>query len=132
MHSLFLFYLTGSADKFLASRFSVVGKIATSLVNPLVFTFLREAISGPVLVAGAMVLERPNNLSGATARDIGMFVLLGCMIWTNQFLYIMGISISGAIVGSVLQPAAPVFTTLIAILFKIEPPSVLKVLFRIP
>jgi drug/metabolite transporter (DMT)-like permease len=93
-------------------------------MNPIVFSFLREGLSAPILLAAAVIVERPSP----DPRDSGWFFALGIVgIFGTQLFYILGISISGAIVGSIMQPSIPVWTTLICMIFRLEPPSVLKV-----
>jgi len=105
--------------------FHVIGGDALQYVDPIVFAFYREIISGPALVLIAIVLERvkPN-----IKADWWRFILLGMMLYLNQLLFIEGLALTSATLAAIMQPCIPVFTTFLTLVLRMEKVSVLKVL----
>ena len=55
-------------------------------------------------------------------RELPLFILLGLTgMFGNQLLYLLGIYYTNANIASIFQPAIPVWTTLLAIIVRIEP-----------
>ena len=54
-------------------------------------------------------------------RELPLFIILGLGMFGNQLLYILGVYFTNANIASIFQPAIPVWTTLLAIIVRIEP-----------
>eukprot|EP01122_Echinamoeba_exundans_P009216 TRINITY_DN3206_c1_g1_i1.p1 TRINITY_DN3206_c1_g1~~TRINITY_DN3206_c1_g1_i1.p1 ORF type:complete len:370 (+),score=65.76 TRINITY_DN3206_c1_g1_i1:27-1112(+) len=105
--------------------FSVVARIATASIHPIVFAFLREGFAGPILLTVAVVVDRPQ----LSVPDFGWLSLLAIVgIYVNQLFFVVGASMVEAIVASILQPAIPVWTTLIATVLRMEKLTWMKAL----
>eukprot|EP01120_Amphizonella_sp_Union-15-10_P015276 TRINITY_DN7829_c0_g1_i1.p1 TRINITY_DN7829_c0_g1~~TRINITY_DN7829_c0_g1_i1.p1 ORF type:complete len:317 (+),score=27.61 TRINITY_DN7829_c0_g1_i1:50-1000(+) len=105
--------------------YSVVGKLGIQYMDPIIFSLLRESIAGPLLIVMAVLIE------GVKPRwqDAGWFFILGATgVWGNQLFFILGLNLSGSVVASIMQPAIPVFTTALALIFRLEKPTVLKII----
>lgn len=59
-------------------------------------------------------------------HDLTHVAALGVCLFFNQLLYIIGISLSGVLVATCMQPTIPVFTAMLAVLLKLEAGSVQK------
>lgn len=53
---------------------------------------------------------------------------LGVCLFFNQLMYILGISLSGVLVATCMQPTIPVFTAMLAVCLQLESGSVQKFL----
>ena len=51
---------------------------------------------------------------------------LGVCLFFNQLMYILGISLSGVLVATCMQPTIPVFTAMLAVCLQLESGSVQK------
>jgi len=101
--------------------FSVVGKIALEHMKPIIFAFLREIIAGPLLLIIAAIVERVRP----ERADWWRFVVLGIVLYANQFCYIMGLKLTNsATVTAIMQQLIPVVTAAMAILLRIETLSI--------
>jgi len=104
--------------------YSVIAKLGIQFMDPIIFSLLREACAGPLLLIMAILIEGVQP----RWRDGHWFFLLGLTgVWGNQLFFILGLKYSGPVVASILQPAIPVFTTAIAMILRIEKPTVLKI-----
>jgi len=99
--------------------YSVVSKVAlTDGVDPVVFSFLRDAMATPILLVAAWYLE---GLPRPSQSDLHLFILLGLTgIYGNQLFFILGVNYTTSVNASLMQPSIPVFTTLLAAVFKVE------------
>ena len=61
-------------------------------------------------------------------QDLPHIAALGVCLFFNQLLYIIGISLSGVLVATCMQPTIPVFTAMLAVLLKLESGSIQKFL----
>lgn len=52
---------------------------------------------------------------------------LGILLYCNQLFYILGVSLSGVVMATCIQPGIPVFTVAIAVLLKQEVASYQKI-----
>jgi len=106
--------------------YHVIGKIALDNgTNPIIFAFYREISAGPLLLIIAAIVERfaPNP------KDWWRFLLLGSIgVYGNQLLFVLGLSLTSATQAAIMQPAIPVFTTLITLILRTEKFSSLKLL----
>lgn len=113
--------------------YSVISKIAlTDGVDPVVFSFLRDVMATPILLLAAWYFE---GLPRPSKEDLFLFFLLGLTgIYGNQLFFILGVNYTTSVNASLMQPSIPVFTTFLAILFKVEvldprsPHGLLKIL----
>jgi len=97
--------------------FNVVGKYALSNIKPVVFAFYREVISGPLLLAIAAIVERRKP----ARQDYLRFVLLGTVLYGNQFCFIMGLKLTNsATQTAIMQQCIPVFTTALTCILRME------------
>jgi len=107
--------------------YHVYGKYALDQgVNPLVFSFYREILAGPILVVIAALTERvlPNF-----RKDWWRFIILGTLgVYGNQLLFVLGLWYTSATQAAIMQPCIPVFTTIITLSFRMEKFSFIKVL----
>lgn len=89
-------------------------------VNQLVFSLYRDLLCFPLLLVAARVFER--KLQFPKLAEAPLFIFLGLTgMLGNQLLYIMGIYDSTPNIASVFQPAIPIWTSLLVIIFRIEP-----------
>lgn len=58
--------------------------------------------------------------------DLLHVVALGVCLFFNQLMYILGISLSGVLVATCMQPTIPVFTAMLAVCLQLESGSVQK------
>ena len=59
-------------------------------------------------------------------QDLLHVAALGVCLFFNQLLYILGISLSGVLVATCMQPTIPVFTAMLAVMLKLESGSIQK------
>jgi drug/metabolite transporter (DMT)-like permease len=100
---------------------------------------IREVSATPILIILAYWIEhRPNNKSSSdgspTTRimpqwsDMPSFLLLGLTgIFGNQLFFILGLSTSPSITAAVIQPLAPIWTILFALMLRMEVISMAKI-----
>lgn len=113
-------------------RYSVIGKFGIKAIHPIWFAWIREVCAAPILVLLAWFFEHrvPTKSSdeGPSASrgvpqwaDLPAFLLLGLTgIFGNQLFFILGLSRSPSITAAVIQPIAPIWTIVIALLLKME------------
>ena len=58
--------------------------------------------------------------------DLLHVAALGVCLFFNQLMYILGISLSGVLVATCMQPTIPVFTAMLAVCLRLESGSVQK------
>ena len=61
-------------------------------------------------------------------EDVPRFLALGCCVFGSQFFYLLGLELTSATTVAVLQPAIPVFTTLMAVVVGYERVRLAKLL----
>jgi len=89
-----------------------------SSVDPLVFSFFRDAACFPILLGVAIFLEGKHR---PQLKHVPLFLLLGLTgMFGNQVLFIYGLYFTSSTVASIFQPLIPVITTAFALLFRIE------------
>ena len=113
-------FVVGSV--YLKASLNLVGK--NERFSPLVFAFAREATAAPILYTLAWFSA--GSLLPALS-DCFRVVGLGFCIFASQLLYIFGMGLSGVVVATCMQPAIPVFTILLGVLFKLETASAQKI-----
>lgn len=115
--------------------------------HPIIYAFVREAIAGPImcslawgfsseqdsvitqlLTTGASCTATPSVLAGTLPKQSDLLHVgaLGVCLFFNQLMYILGISLSGVLVATCMQPTIPVFTAMLAVCLQLESGSVQK------
>ena len=93
--------------------------------NPVVFSFYRDIGCFFVLFAGARLLE--GHVKWPALRELPLFILMGVSgCWANQLFYLMGNFYTTADIASIWQPAIPVWTFILSVLFQVEAPPPLR------
>jgi len=107
--------------------YHVYGKYALDQgVNPIIFSFYREIMAGPLLVVIAAFAER---VLPDFRKDWWRFIILGTLgVYGNQLLFVLGLWYTSATQAAIMQPCIPVFTTIITLSLRMEQFSFLKVL----
>lgn len=59
-------------------------------------------------------------------NDVPRIALLGLLLYGNQLFYILGVSLSGVVMATCMQPGIPVCTVAIAVIWKHEQASTRK------
>ncbi len=99
-----------------------------SATNALSLSFLRLAIAAPVFAAAAW-LALKERLFTIQRRDLGVMIIMGCLIAVSQALYIAAIAMVGVSVSTLIAIcAAPVVVALLSALIlgeRITPLTVL-------
>lgn len=117
-------------------RYSVIGKFGIKAIHPIWFALIREVVATPLLVILAYFFEHRKSGSpgsGSANRlpqwsDIPSFLLLGLTgIFGNQLFFILGLSQSKSITAAVIQPIAPIWTMLFALLLGMEVVTITKI-----
>jgi uncharacterized membrane protein len=107
---------------------AIIYKLSLKDLNPIILSFYRQMFSWPVLLVICYFFDRTRP----KREDIKWFVLVGFLgIYLNQLFFTIGIKLAGAILAAVLQLAAPPIAAILAILFKAETFSIVKVRARI-
>ncbi|KAL0029246.1 hypothetical protein WJX79_005217 [Trebouxia sp. C0005] len=92
--------------------------------HPIIYAFTREVLAAPIMCSMAWlssrVLPKRSDLLHVSA--------LGVCLFFNQLMYIIGISLSGVLVATCMQPTIPVFTAMIAVCLRLEAGSIQKFL----
>jgi drug/metabolite transporter (DMT)-like permease len=97
--------------------FHVVGKAVLTEISPLALAGSRVALAAPVLVAVAAWRDR--YLPGW--RDLGWLALLGFLgVFTNQLLFMIGLSYTTASNAAILMPSIPVFALALSVLLRVQ------------
>lgn len=127
---------------FSVSSYTVVGKFGIKAIHPVLFALLREVIATPILILIAYIYEyRPAKKTALPGSDGGMskpllpqwvdmptFLLVGLTgIFGNQLFFILGLSTSPSITAAIIQPIAPIWTLLFALLLRMEFITISKV-----
>jgi len=115
VHAALLFAQLGFAG------FHVVAKAILTHLHPLALAGLRVLVATPLLIAIAWTVDRvvPSR------SDLLRLALLGFLgVFTNQLLFILGLRYTTATNAALLMPAIPVFAAAVAILLRVERPSV--------
>lgn len=82
-------------------------------VNPLIFSFYRDAIAYPVLQTLCLVYDGRVALAW---RDVPRVAFLGLTgMFGNQFLFVMGLDLTNADFAVIMQQVTPVITCVVAI-----------------
>lgn len=104
----------------------MIYKLSLQDMNPIILSFYRQMFSWPLLLVICYFFDR----TIPRKEDIKWFFLVGFLgIYLNQLFFTIGIKLAGAILASVLQLAAPPMAAVLAILFKAEKFSIIKVCF---
>ncbi len=101
--------------------FHVVAKAILLHLHPLALAGMRVLVATPLLMAIAWTIDRvvPSR------SDLPRLALLGLLgVFTNQLLFILGLRYTTATNAALLMPAIPVFAAAVAILMRIERPSI--------
>ena len=98
----------------------VTGKAALAHIPPLALAGMRVLGAVPLVVLGALALERVRP-SRSDWKSLGMLGFLG--VFLNQLAFILGLSLTSASNAAILMPTIPVFATGFALLLRIERPS---------
>lgn len=110
-------HLTLLAVQLLFGGFHVVGKAVLAEVPPLALAGFRVLAATPVLLWVAWSTDRviPKG------RDLAWLALLGFLgVFSNQLLFIVGLSYTTATHASILMPSIPVFTVALGVVLGIE------------
>jgi len=87
-------------------------------VDPLIFSFLRDAGTFPLLFVSSVVIEGYHK---PQLKDAPLFFALGLTgMFGNQVLFIYGLYFTSATIASILQPMIPVLTVAFALILRIE------------
>lgn len=92
--------------------------------NPVVFAFVRECVAGTIMCSLAY-LSTGMLPKKADLMHIGY---LGTLLYCNQLFYILGVSLSGVVMATCMQPGIPVFTVALAVAMKKESASYRKIM----
>lgn len=81
--------------------YTIVAKLAlggkTEGVNPLIFSFLRDGLAFPILLAMAWIVD---GVRAPALADFPRFLMLGLTgMFGNQFLFILGLQITNVTIG---------------------------------
>ncbi|KAL3162391.1 hypothetical protein ABBQ32_010066 [Trebouxia sp. C0010 RCD-2024] len=90
--------------------------------HPIIYAFVREAIAGPIMCGLAWGFSR----TLPKQSDLLHVGALGVCLFFSQLMYILGISLSGVLVATCMQPTIPVFTAMLAVCLQLESGSVQK------
>lgn len=101
----------------LFSGFHVVGKAVLADMPPLALAGLRVLIAAPLLLAVAWWKDR----FLPPLREMPRLALLGLLgVFTNQILFLVGLSYTTASNAAILMPSIPVFALGLSVLFRIQ------------
>ncbi|GMH40336.1 hypothetical protein BSKO_08240 [Bryopsis sp. KO-2023] len=84
--------------------------------NPVVFAFVREIVAGSIMCCLAYLSTGMFPKRG----DLMRIGYLGTLLYCNQLFYILGVSMSGVVMATCMQPGIPVFTVALAVALKME------------
>lgn len=90
---------------------AVAAKVALTALEPLALAAARATLGGALLFA-LHRLARPERVPRADWPRLAGLALLGVVV--NQLLFLVGVSLTGAIAATVLVATIPVFTLLVA------------------
>lgn len=93
-------------------------------VDPIVFAFLRE-LSSAILLCIINYFSTDIKLSKADNFKVR---ILGLLLYLNQLFYILGVSLSGVIIATCMQPTIPAYTMAFALCLGLETSSTRKLL----
>lgn len=103
---------------------AVVGKFGIANFNPAVFTLIRDAIAGPLLILLAFCSK---NAISIPWKDVPWFLISGFCLFTDQICFMFGLKLSSALMASAWTPTHPIFTTVISIIIGWEKPTMPKI-----
>lgn len=89
------------------------------LANPLAGRNTRAPSAGAALLAVATTVHR----TAPRRRDVLRIAGLGLCLFLNQLLFILGLFLAGVTLASCMQPTIPVFTSVLSMICRQEPPS---------
>mmetsp|Transcript_41490 Transcript_41490/g.66710 ORF Transcript_41490/g.66710 Transcript_41490/m.66710 type:complete len:330 (-) Transcript_41490:621-1610(-) len=103
---------------------SVVGKLGIDKFNPVLFALIRDGAAAPILVTMALVMD------GNMPKKIHFprFLVTGLFIFLSQLLFLIGLKLSNAVLGSAWQPSQSIMVTAIAIALRMEKANILKIM----
>lgn len=92
---------------------SIVGKIGLRGANPLLFALIREIVSGSILflIAGREI---------PTMAELSRVMIVGVLLFSNQILYVVGLSQADPVQAAAWQISIPIFTAIIAVMMGYE------------
>lgn len=106
---------------------NVVAQIGLGGINPIVFAFIREGFSGPLLFfAGLFCL--PRGSMKVAREDVGRMIAAGLSVFGMNFFFIMGVKLAGSSTAAIWQPAQPIIATCLAVILRLEHATCLKVM----
>ena len=107
---------------------TVVTKLGLAGTNPIVFAFYRNVAAAALLLPAAWWLERRPCLPGCGGKDADALKIVGvgCLLFTTNLFYTLGLKLSDGVVGAAWQVTGPVFTAAYAMCLGREKPTVLK------
>jgi drug/metabolite transporter (DMT)-like permease len=105
---------------------TVVTKLGLAGTNPIVFAFYRNVAAAAFLLPAAWWLERRPCLPCCGGKDALKVIGVGCLLFTTNLFYTLGIKLSDGVVGAAWQVTGPVFTAAYAMCLGREKPTVLK------
>jgi len=103
---------------------AVIGKFGIANFNPAVFTLIRDAIAGPLLILLALCSE---NAICIPWKDVPWFLISGLCLFTDQICFMLGLKLSSAIMASAWTPSHSIFTTVISVILGWEKVTMLKI-----
>jgi drug/metabolite transporter (DMT)-like permease len=97
--------------------FSVIGKYVLHSLDPLALAGMRVLVVAPSLLALSMLRDK----NAVRLGDMPRLALLGLLgVCINQVLFVTGLKYTTAVNTAILMPSIPVFTLIIAAVFRIE------------
>lgn len=114
----------------------MIGKFGIKALHPIWFALIREVVATPILCALAYFIElRPILKRGSSEAkllpkwsDFSSFLILGLTgIYGNQLCFIFGLWTSPSITAAVIQPLAPIWTIIFALVLGIEVITINKI-----
>ena len=100
--------------------FHVFAKYAIASVPPLAIAAMRVAVSAPLL----LLIARAFDKTWPSRSDHIQLAFLGFLgVFSNQVLFILGLSHTTATNAAILMPSVPVFAAALAVAMGIETPS---------
>lgn len=106
------------------SLWNVLGKMVLKRgLDPVVLAFYRETLTAALLIAGCLVAQRRSGRrpKRPTAREAVCFLLCGCGgVFALQLFYIIGLTLTSADTGAIMQPVTPVLVLMLAAALGLE------------
>jgi drug/metabolite transporter (DMT)-like permease len=102
----------------------IVSKLGMHAFDPFTFAYLR--VLGAAIVMNAILPRRAYApLTRADAKRVALYAVLGVVL--NQSMFLAGLALTSAHVAAILITAVPVFTLVVAMLFREERVTAMKV-----